>query len=112
MLNLSGRRVFLCRGPVDMRKSFDSLADVVRLNLGMDPFLGDVFLFIGRDRQRLKVLVWEGDGFWVAMRRLETTRLVPPVAWTGIGIAGMLVTPAEVAVLLHAAVPRLRRLGG
>ena len=110
MLNLAGRRVFLCRGPVDMRKSFDSLADVVRLQLGMDPFLGDVFLFIGRDRQRLKVLVWEGDGFWVAMRRLETTRLVPPGAWSRAGAADMPVTPAEVATLLHATVPRLRML--
>ena len=109
MLNLAGRRVFLSRGPVDMRKSFDSLADVVRLHLGMDPFLGDVFLFIGRDRQRLKILVWEGDGFRVAMRRLETTRLMPPGAWSGTGTTGIPMSPTEVAALLHEAVPRLQR---
>ena len=44
MVHVAGRRVFLCRSPVDMRKSFDALAEVVRLELRMDPFLGDVFL--------------------------------------------------------------------
>lgn len=109
MLNLAGRRIFCCASPVDMRKSFDSLADWVRLGLGMDPFQGDVFLFIGRDRQRLKVLVWEGDGFWVAMRRLETTRLAPPAPWGTVGATSWAMTPAEVAILLHTVVPRLRR---
>jgi transposase len=107
MLNVAGRRVFLCRSPVDMRKSFDALAEVVRLELRMDPFLGDVFLFIGRDRQRLKVLVWEGDGFWVAHRRLESTRLAPPTLWGPAG-AALPLTPMEVLVLLQATLPRLR----
>ena len=108
MLNFAGRRIFLCAAPVDMRKSFDALADVVRLQAGMDPLQGDVFLFIGRDRQRMKVLVWEGDGFWVATRRLETTRLAPPTAW---GTAGspVAMSPSAVVALLQATLPRLRR---
>ena len=68
-----------------------------------------VRLFIGRDRQRLKILVWEGDGFWMAMRRLETTRLMPPGAWSGTGTTGIPMSPTEVAALLHEAVPRLQR---
>ena len=72
MLSLDRRRVFLCRKPVDMRKAFDSLADVVRLELGMDPFNGDVFVFIGKDRTRAKVLMWEPSGFWLCAKRLET----------------------------------------
>lgn len=107
MLNFAGRRIFLCRSPVDMRKSFDSLADVVRLHLGMDPFQGDIFLFIGRDRQRLKALVWEGDGFWVAQRRLETSRLAPPSLWGGSG-AALPLAAAEVTAFLQATQPRIR----
>jgi len=107
MLNIAGRRVFLCRSAVDMRKSFDALAEVVRLELGMDPFLGDLFLFIGRDRQRLKVLMWEGDGFWVAHRRLESSRLAPPLTCGPRGEA-LPLSPAEVVALLQVTLPRLR----
>ena len=107
MLNFSGRRIFLCGTPVDMRKSFDALADMVRLHLGMDPFQGDIFLFIGRDRQRLKALVWKGDGFWVAQRRLESSRLAPPSLWGG-SAAALPLAAAEVTALLQATLPRIR----
>ncbi len=79
MLNIAGRRVFLARALVDMRKSFDTLADVVRTLLGMDPFAGDAFIFVGRDRTRVKILIWDTSGFWVCAKRLESGRFaVPP----------------------------------
>jgi len=70
MLNLAGRRVFLARAVVDMRKSYQTLSDVVRLQLDLDPLSGDVFIFVGRDRSRVKVLVWDASGFWICAKRL------------------------------------------
>lgn len=75
MLNLNNRqRIFLCRSFTDMRKHFDTLAELVRSQLGADPFSGDVFVFIGKRQDRLKILVWEVSGFWVLARRLEQGR--------------------------------------
>lgn len=78
MLNVTGRRVFLARAAVDMRKSYQTLADVVRLLMGMDPLTGDVFVFVGRDRTRVKVLVWDASGYWVCAKRLEGIRFAVP----------------------------------
>lgn len=63
-------RILLARGVVDMRRSFDTLAGMVRDQLGRDPLSGEAFVFVGRDRRRLKVLWWDGDGFWVCAKRL------------------------------------------
>jgi transposase len=111
VLNLARRRVFLCRKPVDMRKSFDSLSDLVRIDLSMDPFLGDVFVFVGKDRTRAKVLVWETSGFWLCAKRLETARfqLPGPASEAGSSAATMSLSNAQVMALLEQVVPRLLR---
>lgn len=102
MLNLHGRRVFLARAAVDMRKSYQTLADVVRLQLDLDPLSGDVFIFVGRDRSRVKVLVWDAAGFWVCAKRLEGARFpLPPGGGQPPGGAGSLpLTAQEVHALL------------
>jgi len=64
-------RVFLCTSPTDMRKGFDTLAALVRDALGYDPLSGHLFLFIGRRRDRLKILYWDRDGFALWYKRLE-----------------------------------------
>jgi transposase len=109
MLNVGTRRVFLCRQAVDMRKSFDSLADVVRTQLSMNPFHGDVFVFISADRTRAKVLLWENTGFWVCAKRLETSRFAPPAVGTGATIA---LQPSQLSALLEQVVPRALRFAG
>ena len=64
LLDLSSRhRYFLYRPATDMRKSFDGLSGLVRSGLGMDPASGDVYVFLNRRRDRLKLLLWQGDGF-------------------------------------------------
>jgi transposase len=73
------RSILLARAVVDMRKSFDSLIDLVQHQLGRDPYAGEAFVFVGRDRRRLKVLVWDRDGFWVLARRLECGLFALPV---------------------------------
>ena len=112
MLNLGQRRVFLCLHPVDMRKAYDSLADLVRIDLTMDPFNGDVFVFIGKDRTRAKVLIWETSGFWLCAKRLEAARFRLPASGNSRGTASTLpMTNAQVMTLLEDVVPRtLRRL--
>ena len=76
MLSLDGsvRRIFLARAVTDMLRSFDTLAAMVINQLGHDPYSGDAFVFIGRTRNRMKVLVWDTSGFWVGARRLEQGR--------------------------------------
>ena len=72
MLSLSHcQRIYLARACADMRKGFDGLAALVREQLGKDPLSGDAFVFVGRKRSMLKVLVWDITGFWLAAKRLE-----------------------------------------
>lgn len=78
MIALGGRRLFLCCQTVDMRKSFDGLATVVLGSLGRDPHCGDAFVFIGKRHDRLKLLCWDGDGFWVCAKRLTNGRFSFP----------------------------------
>lgn len=66
-----GVRIYLCTSPADMRKGFDTLAALVREHLGHDPLSGHLFLFVGRDRDRMKILYWDSDGFALWYKRLE-----------------------------------------
>lgn len=79
MLNFANtRRIFLARAVVDMRKSFDSLVSLARNQLGKDPFSGDAFVFVGKARNRVKILVWDVSGFWVCAKRLEKGAFAVP----------------------------------
>jgi transposase len=72
MLSLSELvRIYCCTQPTDMRKSFDSLAALVREWLGHDPLSGHLFVFRSRRGDRVKLLWWERDGLALYYRRLE-----------------------------------------
>ena len=72
-----------------MRKSIDGLAAVVKEQFHLDPFSNTLFLFCGRKRNRMKVLLWEGDGFVLLYKRLENGSFkwprdeseVKPITW-------------------------------
>jgi transposase len=64
-------RVFVARGATDLRRSFDRLSAQVQEVLRQDPLSGHVFVFFNRQRNRVKLLVWERDGFWLLYKRLE-----------------------------------------
>lgn len=78
MLNFRVNRIFIANDLVDMRKSFDTLADYVQINFKKDPLSGDAFVFIGKRRNRLKVLWWDTNGFWLLAKRLEKGRFHYP----------------------------------
>ena len=59
-------RVYLAAGATDMRKSFEGLYGLVRDRLSCDPLSGHVFLFSNAQRNRLKLLFWDGSGLWSA----------------------------------------------
>ena len=71
MLNLAGKRVYLACGKMDMRKNINGLAAIVESSFKLDPFDGALFVFCNYRRNKLKILVWDSDGFWLCYKRLE-----------------------------------------
>jgi transposase len=64
-------RIFVSRDAVDFRKAHDGLLAVIRDAFGDDPFDGSLFVFLNRRRDRVKLLQWDRDGFWLHYKRLE-----------------------------------------
>lgn len=64
-------RCYLYRGHTDMRKGVDSLCGLVRNELDKDPLSGELFIFFCRGRRRVKLLLWDQDGFALYQKRLE-----------------------------------------
>ncbi len=71
MFSITSGRYFLYREPTDMRKSFDGLCGLVQGKLGKNPMSGDLFVFINKRRNRIKLLRWEPGGFVLFYKRLE-----------------------------------------
>lgn len=63
--------IYIACGYTDMRKSIDGLAGIVQQQFQLDPFSNSLFLFYGRNRNKIKALLWEGDGFVLLYKRLE-----------------------------------------
>ena len=66
-----GLRIWLCRSPTDMRKSFHGLSALVRQGLNEDPLDGALYVFVNRRRTLLKALYFEVDGYCIWSKRLE-----------------------------------------
>jgi len=71
MTELSDVRIFLCTTPISMSWSFDRLIGRAQQVFDQDPTSGHLFLFLNRDRDRLKILFWDQDGFCIFYKRLE-----------------------------------------
>jgi transposase len=79
VLNVPSKvRIFLCRSTIDMRKGFDGLHGVVLEVLRQDPLSGDLFVFLNKRRDRVKLLIWDGDGMLIVYKRLERGTFKPP----------------------------------
>jgi transposase len=79
MLSVSAAtRVFVALAPTDLRQSFNGLYAAVQQKLKEDPLSGHLFVFTNRNRNRVKVLYWDGSGLWVCAKRLERGRFTWP----------------------------------
>jgi len=94
-------RVRVAVEAADFRRGIDGLAQLCRAALGVDPFTGTVFVFRNRRRTALKLLVYDGQGFWLCHKRLSKGRF----RWwpTGEGARGL--QAHELQVLLCAGDP-------
>jgi len=70
--------VYLALGSTDLRKSIDGLAVLVKEGFELDPFSSGLFVFCNRKRDKIKMLHWEHNGFWLYYRRLERGRFQWP----------------------------------
>lgn len=91
--------VWACPAPTDMRRSFDGLAAMVRSSLNRDPLVGDLFLFVSRNRRQAKVLYWDGTGLCVFAKRLEQGRFNAP--WKSVPTKPWRLTMTELALFLE-----------
>ncbi|MGD7370668.1 IS66 family insertion sequence element accessory protein TnpB, partial [Ralstonia pseudosolanacearum] len=73
-----GLKVFLHRDAVDFRKSINGLSALVEQSLGLDPFAQAVYVFRNRRADRIKLLGWDRNGFWLLFKRLEADRFTWP----------------------------------
>jgi hypothetical protein len=69
-------RLLVALEPVDFRKGIDGLSAVCRIRLEQDPFSGVLFVFVNRSRQALRILAYDGQGFWLCHKRLSRGRFV------------------------------------
>ena len=67
-------RFLVAEQPVDFRKGIDGLCQLCRRVLAADPFTGTVFIFCNRKRTSLKLLMYDGQGFWLCQKRLSQGR--------------------------------------
>jgi transposase len=88
VIRTTGVRIWLATGPLDMRRSFDALAEHVRTILAHDPMSGHLFVFRNKAGQRVKILWWDGDGYALYYKRLERgTFQFPAVGGKSVAIA-------------------------
>jgi transposase len=92
-------RVLAYARPVDMRKSFDTLAVIAREGLGRNLLDGEVFVFVGKTRKRAKVLWWDGTGTVVLAKRMEKGRFAAP--WAVLEDGALEWTASELALFLE-----------
>jgi transposase len=89
MMLSAALRAYICAEPIDMRKSIDALAQLVGPLFNADAFSGQLYVFVGRRRDKVKLLLWDRSGFWLMYKRLERGRFPRPeeLASRGLSIA-------------------------
>jgi len=93
-------RFLLYRGVTDFRKGFDGLSGLVRNELGRDPASGEVYVFLNRRRNRIKLLQWQEGGFVMYYKRLEKGTITLTGLRAGSG-GSMEVSYAELVMMIQ-----------
>jgi len=92
-------KILLAVAPVDFRKSFEGLCGVIRNILECNPLDTTLYVFYNRRRDRIKILVWDSDGFWLHYKRLEQGTFELPQR--AIGQSSVEVNRSEFELLLN-----------
>ena len=95
--DLSADHIYIVCGHTDMRKSIDGLAAIIQQQYQLDLFSNSAFLFCGRRRNRMKVLLWEDSGFLLLYKRLDNGQF----QWPRNEIEAKLLTPQQTRWLLE-----------
>lgn len=91
-------QIFIATGYSDLRKGIDGLANIIKYQFSLDPFQKNVlFLFCGRRTDRIKGLIWEGDGFLLVYKRLNAGRF----RWPRTETEALAITPEQYAMLMQ-----------
>jgi transposase len=72
-------RIYFATEPTDMRKGIDGLRAIVEASLGRNPYGGHLFVFVGKSKDKVKILFWDRSGFVLYLKRLERGRFQLPV---------------------------------
>lgn len=90
-------RLLLAVKPADFRRGIDGLAALCRQSLKEDPFNGTIFVFTNRSKKAVKVLVFDGNGFWLCAKRFSKGRLA---WWPTQDISSLTLNPSQLHILL------------
>ena len=93
----SDQQTYIVTGYTDLRRSIDGLATIIQAQLQLDPYSTALFLFCGRRCDRIKGLLWEGDGFLLLYKRLD----VGAFRWPRSADEAMLITPEQYRMLMQ-----------
>jgi len=69
-----GKKIYLACGPTDLRKNIDALSSLVKESFKLDPYSDTLYVFCNKKRDIIKILEWDGDGFWLHMKKIEKGR--------------------------------------
>lgn len=94
----NGKQVYLACGGTDLRKNIDALSALVQGTFKLDPYGDTMFVFCNRRRDIIKILEWDGDGFWLHMKKVEQGRFNWPD--TANDTATMNLTRHELEILI------------
>jgi len=91
------QKFYLSIEPLDFRKGIDAIAAVCKQKLLVDPMSGVLFVFANRKRTAVKILVYDGQGFWLCMKRFSQGRL----AWWPESLSSSHVSASQLQILLY-----------
>ena len=100
MLKFDGKSIFLACGGTDGRRSINGLVAMVTNSFSLSPYDAAVFVFCNKNRDRLKILEFDGDGFWLHLKCLEKGRFKWPALEDGMTKQTMALTNEELTYLI------------
>lgn len=100
-------KIYLAQQHLDFRKGIDKIVGVCRKLLDCDPFSGHIFVFINKKHTAVKILVYDGQGFWLCMKRLSHGKLK---WWPKAKQSVCMLNSTQLQILLHNGNPETAQL--